>query len=51
MRTSQEKGVTNEAIVLQWPVWTTLWDFGALLSVKCCYFVQKPSWKSHKIMN
>ena len=39
-------GVTNEAIVLHWPVWTTWWDFkkqwaGALLIVKCCCFVQK----------
>jgi len=42
-----QNGTANEAIVLQWLVWTTLWDFkvlkkwraGALLSVKCCCFV------------
>ena len=26
MRTSAENGITNEAIVLQWPAWTALWD-------------------------
>jgi len=58
MRTSFENGVTNEAIVLQWPVWTASWDFQscekqqacALLSVKSCCFGWKPSWKSHTIL-
>ena len=47
--------ISNEAIVLQWLVQTTMWDFkvenkrwaGALLDVNCCRSLQKPSWKSH----
>jgi len=46
-------GIAIEAIVTKWPVQTASWDFkvvkewwgGALLSVKCCCFVWKPSWK------
>ena len=49
-------GVVKEAIVLQWAVQIASWDFkpgkkrcaGALLSEKCCCFVQKPSWESCK---
>jgi len=55
MRTVFENGVTNKAIVLQWLVWdfkvVKKWWAGALLSVKCCCFVQKPSWKSHALLN
>ena len=48
IHTSEENGIKNEAIVLQWPVQSTSWDFkvvkkrwaGALLRVKCCCFVQ-----------
>ena len=60
MHTREEKnGVAKEAIILQWVVWTTLWDFkpgkkqwaGALLRGKCCCFVRKPLWKSHANLN
>ena len=45
--TSWRNGIVNEAIVLECVVSSTLWDFkvvkkwwvGALLSVKCCYFM------------
>ena len=51
--------IEKEAIVLQWVVQTSSWDFkpgkkrwaGALLSGKCCCFVQNQSWKSHADLN
>jgi len=30
MRASEENGITNEAIVLQWLVWSTLWETSRL---------------------
>jgi len=58
MRTILENGIANKAIVLQWPVRTASWDLkvvkkrwaSTLLSVKCCCFVQKPSWKSYQLL-
>ena len=55
----KKNGVVKEAIVLQWAVWIASCDFkpgkkrwaGALLSEKCCCFVQKPLWKSHANLN
>jgi len=55
----EKNGVTKEAIVLQWAVWTASWDFkpgkkrwaSALLSGKCCCFVWKPLWKSNTNLN
>ena len=55
----KKNGTAKEAIVLQWVVRTTSWDFelgkkqwaGALLSGKCCCVVRKPSWKSQSILN
>jgi len=52
MRTSEENGIANETIVLEWLV---SWDFKVvkkwwgrtLLSEKCCCFVWKWSWMSH----
>ena len=51
--------IANEAIVLQSLVETALWDSevvkkrwaSALLSVKCCCFVRKSSWRGHAILN
>ena len=48
-----KKSIVKESIVLQWAVRIASCDFkpgkkrwaGALLSVKCCCFVRKPSWK------
>jgi len=53
--TWRKNGVVKEAIVLQWAVRIASCDFkpgkkqwaGALLSEKCCCFVQKPLQKSH----
>ena len=55
MCTGEENGIANEAIVLQWPVWSTTQDFkvvkkqwaGTLLRIKRCCFVRKWLWKSH----
>ena len=52
----KKNGVVKEAIVLQWAVRIASRDFqpgkkrwaSALLSEKCCGFVQKPSWQSCK---
>ena len=59
MRTREKNGVVKEAIVLQRVVRIASCDFksgkkrwaGALLSEKCCCFVQKPSWKIHANLN
>jgi len=57
MSTREENGVANEAIVLEWVVSSTLLDFkavkkqwaGALLSVECCCFVQRPCiWRASR---
>jgi len=55
----KKNGVVKEAIVLRWVVRIASCDFkpgkkrwaGALLSGKCCCFVQKPSRKSHANLN
>lgn len=48
--THGKNGIANETTVLQWVVSSALWGFkvvkkqaGALLSLKHCYFMQKPS--------
>ena len=56
MHTNEENGVADEAIVIEWVVSSASWDFKvvkkrwgcALLSVKCCCFVQTLSWGSRK---
>ena len=59
MRTYEVNGITHEAIVIDWAVTSALWDFKvvkkqwghALLSVKCCCFVQTPSWGCQPNLN